>query len=81
MAAAGFAAVFGFHAWAQQQTQRVAGTIDKPKGKTLYIRSATGLTLADNALIFARVKATAPNKPRADKRAARAVAPKNVLSA
>src|ERR1700693_1819386 len=49
-------------AWAQQQTQRVAGTIDKVEGKTLYIKSASGpvtLTLADNAVIVARVKATA----------------------
>jgi len=49
-------------AWAQQQTQRVAGTIDKVEGKTLYIKSARGpvtLTLADNAVIVARVKATA----------------------
>src|SRR5258707_11159917 len=63
MAAAAFAAVFAVStAWAQQQTQRVAGTIDKVEGKTLYIKSASGpvtLTLADNALIVARVKATA----------------------
>jgi hypothetical protein len=63
MAAAAFATVFAVSAaWAQQQTQRVAGTIDKVEGKTLYIRSANGpvtLTLADNALIVARVKATA----------------------
>ena len=47
---------------AQQQTQRVAGTIDKVEGKTLYIKSASGpvtLTLTDNAVIVARVKATA----------------------
>ena len=47
---------------AQQQTQRVAGTIDKVEGKTLYIKSASGpvtLTLADNAVIVARVKASA----------------------
>jgi hypothetical protein len=46
----------------QQQTQRVAGTIDKVEGKTLYIKSASGpvtLTLTDNAVIVARVKATA----------------------
>jgi hypothetical protein len=46
----------------QTQTQRVAGTIDKVEGKTLYIKSATGpvtLTLADNAVIVARVKASA----------------------
>src|SRR5580698_11298938 len=49
-------------AWAQQQTQRVAGTIDNVEGKTLYIRSASGpvtLTLTDNAVIVARVKASA----------------------
>jgi hypothetical protein len=47
---------------AQQQTQRVAGTIEKVEGKTLYIKSASGpvtLTLADNAVIVARVKASA----------------------
>jgi len=63
MAAAALAAVFAVStAWAQQQTQRVAGTIDKVEGKTLYIKSASGpvtLTLADNALVVARVKATA----------------------
>jgi len=63
MAAAALAAVFAVStAWAQQQTQRVTGTIDKVEGKTLYIKSASGpvtLTLADNALIVARVKATA----------------------
>ena len=63
MAAAAFAAVFAVStAWAQQQTQRVAGVIDKVEGKTLYIKSASGpvtLTLADNAVIVARVKATA----------------------
>ncbi len=63
MAAAAFAAVFAVStAWAQQQTQRVAGIIDKVEGKTLYIKSASGpvtLTLADNAVIVARVKATA----------------------
>jgi hypothetical protein len=62
MAAAALAAVFAVStAWAQQ-TQRVAGTIDKVDGKTLYIKSASGpvtLTLADNAVIVARVKATA----------------------
>jgi hypothetical protein len=49
-------------AWAQQQTQRVAGTLDKVDGKTLYIKSANGpvtLTLTDNAVVVARVKATA----------------------
>lgn len=63
LTAAAFATVFAIStAWAQQQTQRVAGTIDKVEGKTLYIKSASGpltLTLADNALIVARVKATA----------------------
>jgi hypothetical protein len=63
MAAAALAAVFALStAWGQQQTQRVAGTIDKIEGKTLYIKSASGpvtLTLADNAVIVARVKTTA----------------------
>ena len=63
MAAATVAAVFAVStAWAQQQTQRVAGTIDKVEGKTLYIKSASGpvtLTLTDNAVVVARVKATA----------------------
>jgi hypothetical protein len=63
MAAAALAALFAVTtAWGQQQTQRVAGTIDKVEGKTLYIKSASGpvtLTLADNAVIVARVKATA----------------------
>jgi hypothetical protein len=63
MAAAAFATAFTVStAWAQQQTQRVAGVIDKIDGKTLYIKSASGpvtLTLADNAVIVARVKATA----------------------
>src|SRR5258708_6005336 len=62
-AAAAFAGVCAVStAWAQQQTPRVGGTIDKVEGKTLYIKSASGpvtLTLADNALIVARVKATA----------------------
>ncbi|HMA75366.1 MAG TPA: hypothetical protein VKP67_28350 [Xanthobacteraceae bacterium] len=63
VAAATLAAVFAVStASAQQQTQRVAGTIDKVEGKTLYIRSASGpvtLTLADNAVVVARVKASA----------------------
>jgi hypothetical protein len=63
MAAAALAALLAVStAWGQQQTQRVAGTIDKVEGKTLYIKSASGsvtLTLADNAVIVARVKATA----------------------
>ncbi len=62
MAAAALAALFAVStAWGQQQTQRVAGIIDKVDGKTLYIKSASGpvtLTLADNAVIVARVKAT-----------------------
>ena len=62
MTAAALAAVFAVStAWAQQ-TQRVAGTIDKIEGKTLYIKSASGpvtLTLADNTMIVARVKASA----------------------
>jgi len=63
MAAAALAAAFAVStALAQQQTQRVAGTIDKVEGQTLYIKSASGpitLTLTDNAVIVARVKATA----------------------
>ncbi len=63
MAAAALAVIFAVSAAsAQQQTQRVAGTIDKIEGKTLYIKSANGpvtLTLTDNAVIVARVKATA----------------------
>ena len=43
VAAAALAAVFAVStASAQQQTQRVAGTIDKVEGKTLYIKSASG---------------------------------------
>ena len=63
MAAAVLAAVFAVStAWAQQPTQRVAGTLDKVEGNTLYIKSASGpvtLKLADNALVVARVKASA----------------------
>jgi hypothetical protein len=63
VAAAALAAVFAVStAWAQQQTQRIAGTLDKVDGKTLYIKSANGpvtLTLTDNAVVVARVKATA----------------------
>jgi hypothetical protein len=63
VAAAALVAVFAVStASAQQQTQRIAGTIDKVEGKTLYIKSASGpvtLTLADNAVIVARVKASA----------------------
>jgi hypothetical protein len=45
---------------AQQQTQRVRGTIEKVDGNTLLIKSAGGeavLTLADNALVVGVVKA------------------------
>jgi hypothetical protein len=43
VAAAALVAVFAVStASAQQQTQRVAGTIDKVNGKTLYIKSAGG---------------------------------------
>ena len=62
MTVAALAAVFAVSTAQAQQTQRVAGTIDKVEGKTVYIKSAGGpvtLTLADNALIVARVKATA----------------------
>src|SRR6266403_2089866 len=64
MTAVALAAVFAVSTASAQQptTQRVAGTIDKVEGNTLYIKSASGpvtLTLADNALIVARVKASA----------------------
>src|SRR5499427_10749802 len=63
MTAAALAAVFAVStAWAQQPTQRVAGTLDEVEGNTLYIKSASGpvtLKLADNALVVARVKASA----------------------
>ena len=63
VAAAALTAVFAVSTVsAQQQTQRIAGTIDKVEGNTLYIKSASGpvtLTLADNAVIVARVKASA----------------------
>jgi hypothetical protein len=45
---------------AQQQTQRVRGTIEKVDGNSLFIKSAGGevvLTLADNALVVGVVKA------------------------
>ena len=54
--------VFAVSTASAQQAQRVAGTIDKVEGNTLYIKSASGpvsLTLADNALVVARVKASA----------------------
>ena len=64
VAAAALAAVCAVSTASAQQppTQRVAGTIDKVDGNTLYIKSASGpvtLTLADNAVVVARVKATA----------------------
>ena len=62
LTAAAFAAVFAVSTASAQQAQRVAGTIDKVEGNTLYIKSASGpvsLTLTDNALIVARVKASA----------------------
>jgi hypothetical protein len=64
MTAAALAAVFAVSAASAQQPagQRVAGTIDKVEGNTLYIKAASGpvtLKLADNALIVARVKASA----------------------
>ncbi len=46
---------------AQQQTQRVRGTIEKVDGNTLLIKSSGGevtLTLADNALVVGVMKAT-----------------------
>jgi hypothetical protein len=60
-AAALAAAVAVTAAPAQQQTQRVRGTIEKVDGNTLLIKSSGGevtLTLADNALIVGVVKAT-----------------------
>jgi len=62
LTAAAFAAVFAVSTASAQQAQRVAGTIDKVEGNTLYIKSASGpvaLTLADNALVVARAKASA----------------------
>jgi hypothetical protein len=62
LTAAAFATAFAVSTVSAQQPQRVAGTIDKVEGNTLYIKSANGpvsLTLADNALIVARVKASA----------------------
>jgi len=57
LTAAAFATVFAVSTASAQQAQRVAGTIDKVEGNTLYIKSANGpvsLTLADNALIVAQ---------------------------
>ena len=64
MTAAALAAVFAVSTASAQQptTQRVAGTLDKVEGNTLYIKAASGpvvLKLADNALIVARIKASA----------------------
>ena len=62
LTAAAFAAVFAVSTASAQQAQRVTGTIDKVEGNTLYIKSASGpvtLKLADNALVVARVKASA----------------------
>ena len=58
LTAVAFATVFAVSTASAQQAQRVAGTIDKVEGNTLYIKSASGpvsLTLADNALIVARL--------------------------
>jgi hypothetical protein len=61
LTAAAFATAIGVTAVpAQQQTQRVRGTIEKVDGSTLLIKSAGGevvLTLADNALVVGVVKA------------------------
>jgi hypothetical protein len=61
LTAAAFATVIAITAVpAQQQTQRVRGTIEKVDGNTLVIKSAGGeviLTLADNALVVGVVKA------------------------
>jgi hypothetical protein len=64
MMAAALAAVFAVSTASAQQpaTQRVAGTLDKVEGNTLYIKAASGpviLKLADNALIVARIKSSA----------------------
>ena len=62
LAAAAFATAIGVTTVpAQQQTQRVRGTIEKVDGNTLVIKSSSGevaLTLADNALVVGVVKAT-----------------------
>ena len=62
--AAALAVVFAVATASAQQpaTQRVAGTLDKVEGNTLYIKAASGpviLKLADNALVVARIKASA----------------------
>ena len=59
LTAAAFAAVFAVSTASAQQAQRVAGTIDKVEGNTLYIKSASGpvtLKLANNALVVARAE-------------------------
>jgi hypothetical protein len=62
LAAAAFATAIAVTAVpAQQQTQRVRGTIEKVDGNTLLIKSSSGevtVTLADNALVVGVVKAT-----------------------
>jgi hypothetical protein len=62
--AAALAAVFAVStASAQQPTpQRVAGILDKVEGNTVHIKAASGpviLKLTDNAMIVARIKASA----------------------
>ena len=62
--AAALAVVFAVATASAQQpaTQRVAGTLDKVEGNMLYIKAASGpviLKLADNALVVARIKASA----------------------
>src|SRR5437870_6637983 len=64
MMAAALAAVFAVSTASAQQptTQRVAGTLEKVEGNTLYIKAASGpviLKLADNALVVARIKTSA----------------------
>ena len=64
MTAVALAAVIAVSTASAQQptTQRVAGTLDKVEGNTLYIKAASGpviLKLADNALVVARIKASA----------------------
>jgi hypothetical protein len=61
---AALAVVFAVSTASAQQpaTQRVAGTLDKVEGNTLYIKAASGpviLKLADNSLIVARIKGSA----------------------
>src|SRR6266403_778735 len=64
MTAVALAAVFAVSTASAQQptTQRVAGTLDKVEGNTLYIKAASGpviLKLTANALVVARIKASA----------------------